>query len=91
MGQQKTTPLLPFSRETVMYRAFQDGRCFPNYSLTPPVIVFQHIGYFTEKGRCKGGVCPTTPVPSALCTSAFEAHDGRRGVVRFIRHVHQIL
>ena len=32
----KTTPLLPFSSETPIYRAFQDGSSCSNYSRTSP-------------------------------------------------------
>jgi len=33
----KTTPLLPFSLETPMYRALQDGRSCSKYSLSAPL------------------------------------------------------
>ncbi len=81
MGQQKTTPLLPFLVEIPIYREFHDGSSWSNYSHTTPVNIFQHLGHFTEEGSSKGGVCSTTPVACALCLSWFEPHDGRRGVV----------
>ena len=39
MHLQKTTPLLPFPSEMLMYRAFLDGSSCRNYSRTTPVFV----------------------------------------------------
>ncbi len=45
---QKTPPLLPFSREALVYRAMGDGSSCNNYSRMGPVLLF-HLSFLVKK------------------------------------------
>jgi len=48
MHLQKTTPLLPFSLEMLMYRAVGNGSSCDNYSRMGPVLLF-HLSFLMKK------------------------------------------
>ena len=54
-ASSKTTPLLPFFHETLMYRVFGDGSSCDNYSRMGPVLLF-HLSFLMKKngGSCEG-------------------------------------
>jgi hypothetical protein len=47
-ASSKTTPLLPFFHETLMYRVFGDGSSCSNYSRMGPVLLF-HLSFLMKK------------------------------------------
>ena len=50
----KTTPLLPFSSEMPMYRAFHDGRCCRNYSRTTPLTTHAILSWRPLRAKMDG-------------------------------------